>query len=344
MTTTNMMDRINTETLGNMVAASGGQVAPRALFLPTGFAEAMELSKLMAAGIAVPKHLRGKPADCLAVLMQAARWGLDPFAVANKSYFVNDRLAYEAQLVVAVLNGSGVLSDRMAFEWQGEGEKMKCVATATLKADRRPKSIEQEIGTISTRNSPLWKQAPRQQLGYFTARLWARLYAPEVLLGVYTDDEVREMGPDNARDITPQPTRTTVAHQSATARAQPGEHVINGQILDAEIVGESEWEGASEEEIARRLDAQTDSWSETETGESAAAPEPAADPQPEPPQIDWNPTLDQIEQEFDRRTSMIDLNSYWSSVRQMLADAPDAVKNRASGLFNARAAELKAAA
>ena len=35
--------------------------------------------------------------------MQAFHWGMEPFAVANKSYFVNDRMAYEAQLIAAVV-------------------------------------------------------------------------------------------------------------------------------------------------------------------------------------------------------------------------------------------------
>ena len=32
----------------------------------------------------LPKHLAGKPADCMAVAMQAAQWGMNPFAVAQK--------------------------------------------------------------------------------------------------------------------------------------------------------------------------------------------------------------------------------------------------------------------
>ena len=44
-------------------------------------------------GVSVPKHLRGNPGACIAVV----QWRLSPCAVANKSYSVNDRLGYEAQ-------------------------------------------------------------------------------------------------------------------------------------------------------------------------------------------------------------------------------------------------------
>jgi 3-hydroxymyristoyl/3-hydroxydecanoyl-(acyl carrier protein) dehydratase len=53
----------------------------------------------------VPAHLAGKPADCLAVTMQA-QWGMNPFAVAQKTHVVNGTLGYEAQLVNAVVSSS----------------------------------------------------------------------------------------------------------------------------------------------------------------------------------------------------------------------------------------------
>ena len=39
--------------------------------------------------ITVPKHLQGNSGDCLAVTMQAMQWGMNPFAVAQKSHLVN---------------------------------------------------------------------------------------------------------------------------------------------------------------------------------------------------------------------------------------------------------------
>jgi hypothetical protein len=54
----------------------------------------------------VPKHLPGKQADCLAVLLQSMRWEMDPFAVAQETYFVNDGMAYEAHPVNAISRAS----------------------------------------------------------------------------------------------------------------------------------------------------------------------------------------------------------------------------------------------
>ena len=166
--------------------------APRAMFLPATMGEAMELARLMAGSNFVPPHLRGKPGDCLAVVMQANRWAMDPFAVGSKTYFVSDKIGYEAQLVNAVINASGALDGRLHHEWEGKDNELVCTVTGKIKGDDRVKTRRVAIKTITTRNSPLWKQDPEQQLAYYASRAWVRLNAPEVLMGIYTPDELRQ--------------------------------------------------------------------------------------------------------------------------------------------------------
>ena len=179
--------------------------APRSLFLVNGMGEAMEMAKLMAASNFVAPHMRGKAGDCLAVVMQASRWGMDPFAVANKTFFVNDRIAYESQLVNAVVNSSNALAGRLRVSWEGEGNDLVCVVSGHVKGDPDQKTRRVPIKNITTRNSPLWKQDPEQQLAYYATRAWARLFTPEVLMGVYTPDEVREMAPVDGGEVRAEP-------------------------------------------------------------------------------------------------------------------------------------------
>lgn len=171
------------------------------------FAELEKFSHFMALSNFVPKHLRQKQADCLAVLLQSMRWEMDPFSVAQKTYFVNDGMAYEAQLVNAIILARAPLKARPKLKWTGEGEGLKCEVSATFKDEDEPAVFEAEMKTITTRNSPLWKQQPKQQLGYFATRAWARLYCPDVLMGIYTKEEMEDksfgFGADNALDITP---------------------------------------------------------------------------------------------------------------------------------------------
>ena len=205
MSTQNRVVALNpqTATTIQMAAPSGA----RAIAFSTG-AELMQFAHMMAsANIGVPKHLRDQPGACLAVIMQAERWGLDPFQVANKSYFVNDRIAFEAQLIAAVINTQAPLLGRLHIEHTGQGSGRRAVITGTFRSDPTPKVLTTPaMDDIKTKNSPLWGSDPDQQLGYYGVRAWARRFCPEVILGIYDPEELAEAsGPEHARDITPPP-------------------------------------------------------------------------------------------------------------------------------------------
>lgn len=163
-------------------------------------------ANLMSQGsVTVPKHLQGKPSDCLAITMQAAKWGMDPFVVAQKTHIVNGNLGYEAQLVNAVLMSSGAIRGRFHYEYHGEGLQMACRAGAIPSGEADIAWTEWlRIDQVTTKNSPLWKTNPKQQIAYLQVKNWGRLYAPGALLGVYTVDELDYAPAEpQIKDITP---------------------------------------------------------------------------------------------------------------------------------------------
>lgn len=162
--------------------------------------QVMEFAKMMAvADIAVPPHLRGNPGACLAVAIQAVEWRMSPFAVANKSYSVNNRLAYESQLVQAVILQRAPIKGRFKIEYEGDGAKRRCRVSVETKDGQTVEYLSPEVGTIPTKNSPLWKSDADQQLFYYSGRALCRRHFPDVLLGVYTADEME----GEPKDITP---------------------------------------------------------------------------------------------------------------------------------------------
>lgn len=174
------------------VQIHGGAMAPKNL------AEVMEFGQLMAkAGPMVGKAFRGNPGACVAITMQAMQWGMSPFAVSQKAYVANDAIGYEAQLVTAVINAHAPVKERPQYEYQGEpGKTRRCLITATLKGDSKPSIYTSpEVAKITTKNSPLWKTDEDQQLGYYSIRAWARKYCPEIIMGVYTVDELQAAEP-----------------------------------------------------------------------------------------------------------------------------------------------------
>ncbi|HCI6929768.1 TPA: recombinase RecT [Klebsiella quasipneumoniae subsp. quasipneumoniae] len=204
-----------------------------AIFSPEGMDRLVRFATLMADSKAtVPAHLAGKPADCLAVTMQAAQWGMNPFAVAQKTHVVNGTLGYEAQLVNAVVSSSNLLATRLNYKWDGDWSKVSgktdkspsltVTVWATLKGESEPRSLTISMAQAGVRNSPLWEQDPRQQLAYLCVKRWARLHAPDVLLGVYTPDELQEAQPRVERDITPP--ASTAAGMNQLINSHPDQH------------------------------------------------------------------------------------------------------------------------
>lgn len=197
----------------------------------------LKFAKVMSTAVAtLPEQYRGKEGDCMAVVMQAMQWGINPYALAQKTFFVAGKIGYEAQLVNAIVTSMAPTKDRLHFSWSGPWDKIigkfverdsktqtdkhghpskykvpawsaadeagcECTVSATLKGEETPRALTLSMSQALTRNSTLWAEDPRQQLAYLATKRWARLYVPDVLLGVYTPDELEEIPSGGMRDM-----------------------------------------------------------------------------------------------------------------------------------------------
>lgn len=152
------------------------------------FDQAIKLAQMMSEAQLVPVHLQKKPADCLLIVEQSARWNMSPFAVAQATSVISGKLMFEGKLVTAALNGSGALSGRLRFDIEGEGDGLLCIASATIRGEQQARTVAVKIKDVRTGNK-MWQSQPEQQLCYSAARVWGRRHLPEVMLGVYSPEE-----------------------------------------------------------------------------------------------------------------------------------------------------------
>ncbi|EAM6622480.1 recombinase RecT, partial [Salmonella enterica subsp. enterica serovar 4,[5],12:i:-] len=117
----------------NTISASNAIFNVQALGQLTAFANLMADSQ-----VTVPAHLAGKPADCMAIVMQAMQWGMNPYAVAQKTHLVNGVLGYEAQLVNAVIASSSAIHGRFHYRYGGDWER--CTRTQEITRDKNGKN------------------------------------------------------------------------------------------------------------------------------------------------------------------------------------------------------------
>lgn len=209
----------------------------------------MEFAKAMAVSdIAIPKHLRGNAGACMAVTLQAYEWGVSPLAAMNKSYSVNDRLAYESQLVHAIILARAPIKGRLKTEYTGEGPMRKCKVWAVLRDDvaTEPDEIvsweSPLFKDIKPKNSPLWVNDPDMQQFYWTSRAFARRHFPDVLLGIYEREEIEYAEPLRTDDNLAGKRAAEMAERLARANAAPA---IGAAGFDAKTVenGTAEIEG-----------------------------------------------------------------------------------------------------
>ncbi|CCN38192.1 putative DNA single-strand annealing protein RecT-like [Vibrio nigripulchritudo SO65] len=205
------------------------------MFNPDLMGRLERFAELMATGKStIPTHLRGSPGDCLAITIQSMQWRMNPHAVAQKTHLVNGTLGYEAQLVNAVVTAMAPTKDRINYEWFGDWHKvigkfatrqngsgksyqapnwkpedeqgLGVRAWATLKGEDEPRVLELLLTQAQVRNSTLWASDPKQQLAYLAVKRWARLHTPDVIMGVYTPDELE---PVEEKSINPTPAKNS---------------------------------------------------------------------------------------------------------------------------------------
>lgn len=164
----------------------------------------MAVAKLMASSkVSIPDQLKNSEGDCAAIVMQSIQWGMNPFVVAQKTHFIQGKIAYEAQLVAAVCESTGAITkEGFSFEYIGDWSKLQkpgwdakaedglgVKVWATKSGQLEPRFHTLYLTQAVVRNSPLWKCKPDQQIVYLAQKQWARLFAPGAILGVYTPDE-----------------------------------------------------------------------------------------------------------------------------------------------------------
>ncbi len=206
-----------------------------ALFMQTSlFDQVQRAAMLLSRSNLVPPHLRGddKVADCFLVIEQAMRWRMSPFAVAQSTYVLSGKLGYEGKLIAAVVNASPRLWKSLNYKYSGVGDDRKVVVSGTLTGETAPREIDGTVKQWAMDRNPKWKDMPDQMLAYRGAREWARRHLPEVMLGVYADDELEQ--------IASSPTTVSVTPESLDDFVKPDKVEVTedpkGKAVEAEIV------------------------------------------------------------------------------------------------------------
>lgn len=177
------------------------QDQPQSVFLSMeAFENGQRMAQVLAKSQLIPQNFQNNLPDCIIALELAMRIGASPMAVLQNTYIVHGKPGYSATFIIAMINTCGRYSP-LRFEFNGEGDNLTCVAWAKELAsgerlDGPPISIDvaKKEGWYQKKGSK-WQTMPDLMLRYRAATFFGRMYAPELLMGMRSVEELKEVGP-----------------------------------------------------------------------------------------------------------------------------------------------------
>jgi hypothetical protein len=175
------------------------------------------VARCLASSTLVPQIYRGRTdeavGNCMIAINFAQRVKADPLMVMQNLNVIQGRPSWSSPFLIALVNTSGKFTE-LSFEFSGEPgtDSYGCRASADSKATGKT-LVGAEI-TIKMakdegwygRNGSKWRTMPQQMLIYRAAAFWARVYAPEVSMGLMTAEEAEDiidLEPSAYREVSP---------------------------------------------------------------------------------------------------------------------------------------------
>ncbi len=169
------------------------------------------MAKLFANSSIVPEAFRGNTptavANCFIAVDMAMRLNADPFMVMQNLYIVKGKPAFSSSFLIATVNSCGRFEPLKFSKIEARNQIMyngKEIPNLSCFAYTREKGSEDVLtGAIIDlqmaisegwvqKSGSKWQTMPEQMLRYRAAAFWVRTYCPEVAMGLYSDDEVKD--------------------------------------------------------------------------------------------------------------------------------------------------------
>lgn len=203
-------------------------------------------ARMFAMSPLVPEHLRKGSADqaianCWIALTMAEAMGEQPLILMQNIHVVSGKAGFAAQYMIARANASGKFKDDIDWDVTGKGKELSATCFATLaKSGKRVEfTVDMQMAEAEgwTKN-PKYRSIPELMLRYRSATFLIRLYAPEVMLGYQTVEEVEDIVAATAPSTTPL-TAKMLTDQAQSTEELPPHDTDTGELVEVEAEEES---------------------------------------------------------------------------------------------------------
>lgn len=155
-----------------------------------------KLAQTLATSNLLPKHFQNQPANVFIAMELAESYSrnnadISFFSVMQNIYVVHGNVGMSAKFLIALANRSGVFDQPIKFDVTGSSSQMKVRAYTLMNGVEVDFTVDMAMANAEgwTKN-PKYRTMPQLMLSYRAATSLIRLYAPEVTMGMQTDEEV----------------------------------------------------------------------------------------------------------------------------------------------------------
>lgn len=172
-------------------------------FKPKTMAQLQRLARMYAESGLVPDHYKNNVAGCAIGIQMALRMHVDILTFLQCSFVHKGKIGIEAKLAMARLNTSGKIKGRVTYKLDRgpDGKVKSCTATAedADSGEIFSQTVDWDMVVAEGWNQSngsqksKWMTLPDLMFQYRAGIFLARIHYPDVLLGMYTIDELEDM-------------------------------------------------------------------------------------------------------------------------------------------------------
>lgn len=158
----------------------------------------------------VPAEYQNNPSNCFIAIEMANRMGANPFQVMQSLNIIKGKPSWSSAFIIAAINQSGRFKTQLAYKMEGnlKDNSLACIAWAISNDGTKCESIKVTMemakaeGWIDKAGSK-WKTMPELMIRYRAASFFGRQYCPDLLLGLMTTEEARDVIDADDFKVTP---------------------------------------------------------------------------------------------------------------------------------------------
>jgi hypothetical protein len=168
------------------------------IFSSDSFAHSQRIAQMLSTSELVPKSYQGNVANTLVAMEMANRMGESPLAVMQNMNVIHGKPSWSSTFIIALINSSGRFTP-LRFKYEGEGDNLSCKAVSKDSSGETIEGPPCSIGMAKKQGwyakaGSKWPDMPDLMLSYRAAAFFGRLYAPDLMMGMRTEDEVLDIG------------------------------------------------------------------------------------------------------------------------------------------------------